>query len=295
MRKSKILYISAISLGCALGLFFAGCVKSHKAISHKATQSTEPIAPSSENVQMWHVSPDRVAVLFGYGYNDTGFVDTTVERLYAKYGAAEDGGLIMPIVFPNDFKKGENSIASELPLFVTSADIIPQYAAFKDDLASPDGAGDALITLRGVLLLGAGENTNYAIAHLQDYYGGERLFPVFSLFTQDDILGTEATSDFVLERVQEANVDGSKDGGGEENTQKFVPEVENMIERSIECFCALADAANYPCEEALPGTSLAWDESLLLNVADIASPLSVSRYVDGETGLQSVNHFVIAE
>lgn len=287
---SRTLYISAF-FGSVLGLLLPSCVKATRKLSHQVHHTPDTVAADEEEysasgVQKWHVSPNRVVVLFGYGYNDADFVGRTLDTLYDRFGAAEDGGLIIPLVFPDDFKRGKDSVASELPSFASSDDT----------------------TLRGVLLLGAGENTNYGIAHLQDYYGGERTFPVFSLFGQDDTLGTEATSDFVLERVQEANVSGenaspslqaketSAENNGEDNAQAFVPEVEGMIERSIECFCALAAMTSYPCDGDAPtGVSLAWDEQLLLNVADIASPLSISRYIDGETRLQSVNHFVISD
>lgn len=253
----------------ALASLVAGCGK-ERAQAHEA-HTAEDNESQIAQVQTWHVSQNRVVILFGYGYNDSEFVEKTLEALYEKYGEAEDGGLIIPLIFPKDFKKGKDSIASELPIYATK-----------------DGG-----TLRGVLLLGAGENTNYGIAHLQDYFGGERAFPVFSLFPQDDVLGTEATSDFVLERVQETDVAG----GEEENGQVFVPEVEGMIERSMEYFCAMADISSCPWEsEGAPqGVSLPWDEELQKHVASIAAPLEVARYVDGETGLQSVNHFVIEE
>lgn len=321
MRRARIIYICAIALGSALGVVFAGCVKARKQAAHKAVQAADA---AGNGVQTWHVSPNRVVVMFGYGYNDVSFVEQTTERLYAKYGAAQDGGLIVSVVFPDDFKKGKEAVTSELPRYAMSEDYIPPYAAYGEGLSALSTAAEETvgINLRGVLLLGAGENTNYAIARLQDYYGGGRAFPVFSLFPQDDTLGTEATSDFVLERVQETNVNGREEGE-EENAQKFVPEVERMIERSIECFCELIDICCSPCngqDEGADagatdaggaggadaaaksagaaggaGASLAWDDSLILNVMDIAYPLPVSRYVDGETGLQSVNHFVIIE
>lgn len=297
--KRTNLCIYSLVFGFALMVLFAGCAKNKGEHLHTASDAEEEAAEEAEDikqVQTWHVSSNRAVVLFGYGYNDKAFVERTLETLYEKYGAAEDGGLIIALVFPDGFKK--DAIASELPIY-----------------ASREGT-----TLRGVLLLGAPENTNYGIARLQDYYGGERSFPVFSLFPQDDVLGTEATSDFVLERVQETNVTG----GEEENSQVFVPEIEGMIERSIEYFCFLSSMTSYPWEASTQeaedkgnasgsragdtasrsggervmftsAVSLPWDESLLLHVQNIAFPLEVSRYVDGETGLQSVNHFVIED
>ncbi|ERF60377.1 hypothetical protein HMPREF0860_1532 [Treponema socranskii subsp. socranskii VPI DR56BR1116 = ATCC 35536] len=205
--------------------------------------------------QLWHVSDEVVCILFGYGYNDAAFVASMTETLSAKYGAASDGGLILPIVFPDDFKRGSRSIAAELPLLVGEK------------------------KLRGVILLGAPENTHFGVAHLQDRYDGVFPFPVFSFFSQDDVSGTEGTADIVLDKAQEADIDGVIKN---ESEQVFVKEVPDFVRRSVN-FMLTVDGA------------LAKDNDLLVYLKKITGNAKMRRYVDPESGLQSVNHFILAD
>jgi len=203
--------------------------------------------------QTWHASDDCICILYGYGYNDPDFVRKMSEELYKTYGAAENGGLIMPLVFPDSFKHGTKSVAAELPLYLDKKNV------------------------RGIILLGAPENTNYGVAHLQDMYDRRHSFPVFSFFSQDDVLGMEGTADFVLDKAQEADIDGAVT---DESGQLFVKEVPDMIRRSIKYMLSL----NAP---------LAKDKDLYTHLKNIVGKVSVSHYVDPESGLQSVNHFVM--
>ena len=205
--------------------------------------------------QLWHVSDEAVCILFGYGYNDTAFVASMTETLSAKYGAASDGGLILPIVFPDDFKRGSRSIAAELPLLVGEK------------------------KLRGVILLGAPENTHFGVAHLQDRYDGVFPFPVFSFFSQDDVSGTEGTADIVLDKAQEAGIDGIIKN---ESEQVFVKEVPDFIRHSVDFMLAVDGA-------------LAKNNDLLVYLKKITGNAKLRRYVDPESGLQSVNHFILAD
>lgn len=257
MKSKKYLIYAAITAMC--GLFLSCGTKKAEANSPDAPVVLT-VKPAGQNggdlklpTQTWHVSNDCICILFGYGYNDANFVQSMTAELYKKYGDAENGGLILSLVFPDSFKRGTKSIAAELPLFVGNRNV------------------------RGVILLGAPENTNYGIAHLQDTYDGFPSFPVFSFFSQDDVPGMEGTADFVLDKAQEADIDGAvKD----ESEQLFVKEVPDMIRRSVKYMLAL--------DAPLPK-----DKNLSAHLKNIVGKVSVSRYVDPETGLQSVNHFVM--
>ena len=205
--------------------------------------------------QTWHFSDEVVCILFGYGYNDTAFVASMEETLYAAYGASSDGGFILPIVFPDDFKRGSRSIAAELPLLVGEK------------------------RLRGLILLGAPENTHFGVAHLQDRYDGTFPFPVFSFFSQDDVSGTEGTADIVLDKAQEADNDGIIKN---ESAQTFVKEVPDFVRRSVD-FMLTVDGR------------LAKNNDLLTYLKKIVGNAKLRRYVDPESGLQSVNHFILAD
>ncbi|HAH61303.1 MAG TPA: hypothetical protein DCL73_04320 [Treponema sp.] len=257
MESKKYLIFAAVAVTCC---FFVSCgAKKAEADSPDApvALTVKPAGQDGDDLklptQTWHVSDDCICILFGYGYNDADFVRSMTAELYKKYGDAADGGLILSLVFPDNFKRGTKSIAAELPLFVNGKNV------------------------RGVILLGAPENTNYGIAHLQDSYDGFPSFPVFSFFSQDDVAGMEGTADFVLDKAQEADIDGAvKD----ESEQLFVKEAPDMIRRSIKYMLAL--------DAPLPK-----DKNLSAHLKSIVGKVSVSRYVDPETGLQSVNHFVM--
>lgn len=210
---------------------------------------------SDDSVQKWHVTNERVIVLFGYGYNGKDFVSRVTSKLFKKYGSADDGGLILALVFPDDFKKGKDSIAWELP-----------------SRAEKDGA-----QIKGIVTVGAPENTSYGLAKIQDSRDGERCFPIFSFFPQDDALGMEAVCDFVVDKAQPTNIDGEAE---EESASAIDPGAEGMIERSVEYIDALSSA-------------LPWDSDLMSRVKKIAGDREIARYVDAETGLRAVNHFTL--
>ena len=113
----------------------------------------------------------EVCVLFGYGFNDQSFCNRLLAKLSSVYGLESDGGRILPLVFPDDLKGRIGNLYNE----IDKRNII------------------------GIVMLGAPEHTNAILAGLQDDYEGKLPYPVFSLFPQDDILGQEATCDFVLE------------------------------------------------------------------------------------------------
>ncbi|MBP3709224.1 MAG: hypothetical protein J6I73_02260 [Treponema sp.] len=209
----------------------------------------------SQKTQTWHVSNDCICILFGYGYNDVQFISSMTETLFELYGSSDDGGLILPLVFPDDFRRGSRSIAAELPLFVSDKN------------------------LRGIILLGAPENTHFGLAHVQDSFDGVQSFPIFSFFPQDDISGMEGTADIVLDKAQSANIDGMV---GLEAEQTFVKAVPDFVKKSVAYMLAI-DAP------------LAKNSDLLAHVQRIVGNASVRRYVDPQTGLQSINHFILTE
>ncbi|MFA6855995.1 MAG: hypothetical protein WCR31_02190 [Treponema sp.] len=256
-EKYRILIYATIAGACSL---FLSCgrqksenISSDAPVVLSVKSAGQDVSELKLQTQTWHVSDDCICILFGYGYNDAAFVHTMTTELYKKYGAAENGGLILSLIFPDSFRHGTKSIAAELPLYMDNKNV------------------------RGIILLGAPENTNYGIAHLQDKYNGIPSFPVFSFFSQDDVLGMEGTADFVLDKAQEADIDGAvKD----ESQQLYVKEVPDMIRRSIKYMIAL--------DAPLPK-----NKDLYMHLKNIVGKVKVSHYVDPESGLQSVNHFVM--
>ena len=164
MRKS-LLYLSPISIS----LLVTNCAKDEPLIqidgSVTLLQSQDAAAQLEEEPKMWHETHKKICILYGYDHNSPEFVKETNAALFKKYGNAKEGGAILPVVFPDDFKKGNKVYITNLTFLLED------------------------VELQGIILLGAPEGTHYAIARLQDSWGGTLPYPVFSLFPQDDILG----------------------------------------------------------------------------------------------------------
>ncbi len=114
------------------------------------------------------------AVLFAYNYNSPEFLKDCLNYLDSEFGLEENGGIIRPIVFPDDFKNGGRVRIGLLRDFVRDTKV------------------NALIAL------GAPEDTAASLTVLRDQ--GWKT-PVYSLFPQDEPLPSEYVSAFVLENA----------------------------------------------------------------------------------------------
>ncbi len=202
--------------------------------------------------QLWHVDNRCICVLFGYGYNDSDFVSSMEAKLFENYGNFEENGLVLSLVFPDDFKRGSKAYISYLTSVLEDKNI------------------------SGIILLGAPEGTYSAIARLQDLRDQFFDFPIISLFSQDDVLAMEDSADFVLDKAQRAEINGLV----AETEQSFVSDVPELLIRAVR----LANLANAPFKK---------NSELYEIVKNFVFPMKVSRYVDPETGLISINHFVL--
>lgn len=203
--------------------------------------------------QTWHNSPECICVLYGYGYNEETFVSKMNETLYSKYGAYDDGGEIFSVVFPDDFKRGSKYYVSTLYDYLSDKNLL------------------------GLVILGAPEGTCTVLGRLQDNFNGKLPYPVFSLFSQDDVLGMEYSSDFVLDKAQKAEINGMVKN---EETEDFVQEVPEILMASVACI----KNSDAPFEK---------NSKLFEVVKKITGKLKTGRYYDPETNLPSINHFVL--
>ena len=96
-------------------------------------------------------SNKKILVLFGYDFNSEDFETEIIGKLQQNYGLFEDGGIIYPLRFPDDFKRGGRSYATEL----------------FNILSDPE------IEFGGILLLGAPEHSHLALARNQDLWNQE--------------------------------------------------------------------------------------------------------------------------
>lgn len=204
--------------------------------------------------QKWHYSDCRICVLYGYGFNDADFVNKMNETLSKEFGLAQDDGMILPLVYPDDFMYGNKAYITKL-------------AEKLDDQK-----------ICGILLLGAPENSHTAISRIQDLHEKDTFFPVISLFPQDDdVTGMENCADIVLDRVQKAHMTGILSDDHNEVFSNAVPEI---IKKAI----SLEIASKTPIRK---------DSKLYTVAKELVSGMKVSRYQDPDTNLISINHFVI--
>lgn len=202
-----------------------------------------------DSIPMWRGEEGTIFVLFGYGFNNETFRTDAIKKLEQAYGLTENNGLIQPVIYPDDVRNR----------------IMNMYDIVNES------------TVKGIILLGAPENTHYMLAKLQDEWDAVPPYSVFSFFPQDDILGQEATCDFVLDYEH-----ASEESVNEETEQSIDTDAEKLLVRAVKYMASL------------PGP-LPADTDLHTHVQIIAGNRKVHRYVDSETGLQSINHFVMEQ
>lgn len=263
MKKliKNILFISFVVSTISLSL--AGCKKQPPVYSYDSENSfIIDIADSSKEVlsspsKKWHITNKRICVVLGYNFNDDSKAHDILNLLETKYGLAQDGGLIYPLVFPEDFMEGGRSYYNNLNLILE----------------------EQIDNLSGVVILGAPENTHIALARTQDFWDGSIPYPIVALFPQDDILGLESTCDIVLDKAQEANFNGEV-LEEETNLEILIPEAPEILTQTIDYILTL--------DEPFPK-----DKSLSNHVICMFKNHQIHHYNDPETGIQSINHFIL--
>lgn len=238
---------------------FYGCKKNQKTDDANSVDLTlnQVESPAIQSApQKWHVTNKRVAVLFGYDFNNPEIKENLLALFRENFGLDEDGGLIYPITYPDDFKHGVRGYASDFAAMLQD-----------DDL-----------DLCGVVLLGAPENSHTALARNQDKWEQEVPYPVIALFPQDDVLGTESTCDIVVDKGQTAGLTGEiapeeSDGQIHQNAPEIIVETIKYIQ--------LLDGA--------PERS----KALQKHMEQMLAGYQFHHYTDPETGLMSINHFVL--
>lgn len=250
-------------VGLAIGFSFFSC-NNQKAINDfsetpinieiKDSTRENKISLEDRN-QLWHATNKKVIILFGYNYNDKSFVEKASKKLFDSFGNSEDGGVIVPIVFPDEFRHKDKAVNSDLFNILN----------------------DNSLDIAGFISLGAPEKTYRALTRIQDLWNGHIPFPVISMFPQDDILGIEDTSSIVINQVQKA-----------ESDEHMITESEEIRVQDAEDI--LVNAVSYILElEGAPEK----DASLATHVRQMLPGKKIHRYTDSETGLYSINHFVI--
>lgn len=255
MKKTIIFFV------CFLSLFCLNSCKKQKKLNKESIPLDITISKSNPNElisepQKWHTTDKKICVMFGYDFNKPEVYEPIIEQLQKKYGLEEYGGLISPVIYPIDFKHGVRSYASDF------------LAYLQDDSRN----------FIGVIVLGAPDNTHSALARNQDKWNREVPYPVIALFPQDDVLGIESTCDIVLDKGQTANITGEIQQ--EETEGQFIEDAPDILMETINYILCL----NY----ALPK-----DSTVQAHILQMLNGRNIHHYLDPETGLQSINHFVL--
>ncbi|MCR4579297.1 MAG: hypothetical protein K5681_03000 [Treponema sp.] len=258
-RKSVLKGTALLFLVLSAGLTFNSCGKKEAEASDSLAPELEITDGNPEELlqtpQRWHVTNKRLFVLFGYDFNAPEVYEPLLESLKERYGLDADGGLILPYVYPNDFKHGTRGFSND----------------FFNVLQDP------AYDFCGILLIGAPEHTHIAMARNQDAW--ENLpYPVIALFPQDDILGLEATCDIVVDKGFTAGLNGDNI---EDETEALVfseaPEI-------------IIDAIDYILELEGP---LEKNTQIQNHILQMFKGKKIHHYTDPESGLQAINHFVL--
>ena len=258
--KKITLYGILLTFTLIFSTFLAGCKKAPYEIDDENTLNLEMTEATKEDLittpQKWHQTPRHICVILGYDFNTPEKEEEIISLLSNRYGLIEDGGLIVTYTYPDDFKAGGRSYHNNLRLIL------------QNDIDN----------LSGVIILGAPEKTHIALARNQDYWNMDVPYPVIALFPQDDVLGLESTCDIVLDKGQAINYNGEILNDNNEAV---------VIDEAPEI---LLDTIDYIVE--LDG-NFSKDKSLSNHVFNMYEGHKIHHYIDGESGLQSINHFIL--
>lgn len=250
-----IKYIREISFILLSAVVFFGCSKIQNNNKQYNDIGSETEIPVEEETK-YNPEDGLVCILFGEDFINEPFYTNAIEHLNSKYGLSTEGGIILPVKYPEDLKSRISNLY----------DIITEHK------------------IKGIILLGAPEGTHKTLVKLRSVTNSEEgpvySNSIFSLMPQDDILGQESTCDFILE-YERTTSDADM-----ENEISITPQLAETAENIV------IRAVRYIEENPEP---LKPTNELREHVQTIVGTKKVRRYTDPETGLQAINHFVIEQ
>ena len=248
--KRCFIFLSLI----AISLCLTSCKKKHQyvnsdgAIQLTITDSELSLADFAAKPVNHAFSNKKIIVLLGYSFNTPEVKEKILKILEDKYGLVDCGAMLLPLCFPDDFKRGGHSYATEFYNIIS----------------------DPLLDLAGIILIGAPEYTHLALARNQDDWNQNVPYPVIALFPQDDALGIESTCDFILDKTQTAE--------------------EEVFTPTDEYFDLLLHVIDYVSMGDFEVTDFS---EVLVHVSSLLKDKKFHNFTDSETGLKSINHFVL--
>ena len=205
--------------------------------------------------------------------------DVSIERNHSVKWSDDEG--IVLVVFGYGFNDSE--FLAEAKRVISSAYGLSENGGLVRCVVFPDDLHNRISNfrqivdennVRGIIVFGAPEGCHLTFAKIREDRNNNPLFSIFSFFPQDDVLGQEGTCSFVLDHESAGGVNLEEQG--------------QVMDEDI--FNILVSAIRYA---ALLPSELPVDGALHSHVQSIVGHRKVHRYVDGETGIQVRNHFVI--
>lgn len=260
LKIKSIAKYTVMALCAASALSITGCKKEktnpEDAVTLSVSKANEQKIKFEDTVKQWHVTNKRIFVLYGYAFNDEETIKKFDELLQDRYGLDSDGGLICTLTYPDSFKHNGKSYSSEL------------YSILSETEKE----------IAGVVILGAPETTHIALGRLQDFWDMQIPYPIIALFPQDDVSGLQSTCDIVIDKSQKVDISG--DVEPEEIEAQPVEEAAGILKNTLDYIITL-------------NGSIAKDSDMAVHVSQLLQNYSYSNYVDSETGLKSINHFIL--
>lgn len=244
---------------CLLALILAGCSKKQSTADIAETEAAISIPEESiADLPKWIPGEyPRIAVFFGYGYQTAEEQAPVLAELSEEFGLYRDKGLIVPFEFPEVYYTNKK----------VSSSFILDYLDGYD--------------LMALIMVGSPDKIHYSLADLQDD-GVE--YPIFSIFPQDDVVGTEAGSFLVIDWEASASEEG------DENLENagFTGDLGNIL-------IPLIHTIKGDARKGLHENAANFSEALTSEIAEHLPGLTIKHYVDPETGIKAYNHFVLGE
>jgi len=242
-------------LAVCAALFLTSCTgKKDYSSEEYAGQSSLQIKKLNSEEKAY-IQDKNICVVLGYGYEDEEARNKITAKLEQNFGieTEEKAGLITLYFYPDNFKKYGPVRVSQLA----------------ENLEEKN--------LAGIVIFGAPEGMNMPLAVLQDKREeAEISYPVFNLFPQDDILGSESTSDFVIDQAL-ATTEMTEEAESIVDTNGF--DTDALIISSITKI--ISSKGVVPKGKEL--------KDYVTEI--VGQNKKINYYHDAETGLQSVNHF----
>lgn len=245
---------------CLLALILTGCSKKTAgSVGVTGADSQNPVPDDAfADLPKWIPGDyQRIGIFFGYGYQTPEEQAPVLAELSEEFGLFKDQGLIVPFSFPDVYYTNRK----------VSSSFIFDYLDGYD--------------LMALIMVGSPERIHYSLADLQD---AEVDYPVFSIFPQDDVVGTEAGSFLVLDWEASASEEG------DENLENagFTGDLGNIL-------IPLIHTIKGDIRKGLHENAANFSEALTVEMKEHLPGLTIKHYVDPETGIKAYNHFVLGE